>query len=217
MSRASLAVAQQNEDDTVVTAPFAGVVTVKAAQAGEIISPLSAGAGFTRTGIATIVDMDSLEVDVDVNENFINRVRPDQGAAITLNAYADWRIPGHVIAIVPTADRSKATVPVRVAFKTKDERILPDLGARVGSLAEATPSPASAPTGIVVPREAILVSGDQNVVFVVRDGEVERRVVKLGARTNEDRIVLSGVASGETVVVGDLDRLADGAKVKVNP
>ena len=131
VSRASLAVAQQNEDDTVVTAPFAGVVTVKAAQAGEIISPLSAGAGFTRTGIATIVDMDSLEVDVDVNENFINRVRPDQGAAITLNAYADWRIPGHVIAIVPTADRSKATVPVRVAFKTKDERILPDLGARV--------------------------------------------------------------------------------------
>ena len=117
MARAALAVAQQNQDDTVVRAPFAGVVTVKAAQAGEIISPLAAGAGFTRTGIATIVDMDSLEVDVDVSESFINRVRAEQACAVTLNAYADWQIPGHVIAVVPTADRTKATVTVRVALR----------------------------------------------------------------------------------------------------
>ncbi len=220
VARAALAVAQQNEDDTVVRAPFSGVVTAKAAQAGEIISPLSAGAGFTRTGIATIVDMDSLEVDVDVSENFINRVRPEQRCTVTLNAYADWRIPGHVIAVVPTADRAKATVEVRVAIDAKDPRILPEMGARVGFLADAKPeqvtqAPAATPGGVAVPPEAIATSGDQAAVFVVNDDHVERRAVKLGPRTSDGQLVLSGLSTGENVVVGNLDKLADGAKVRI--
>src|ERR1700733_13714292 len=144
VARASLLVAQRDEDDTGVRAPFAGVVTGKAAQPGEMVSPISAGGGFTRTGIGTIVDMDSLEVQVDVNENFINRVRPGQPVTIRLNAYPDWAIAGEVIAIIPTADRSKATVKVRVGFKQRDERILPEMGARVSFLQEAGTASASA-------------------------------------------------------------------------
>ena len=147
-------VAQRNLDDTVVRAPFDGVVTDKAAQPGEIVSPISAGGGFTRTGIGTLVDMDSLEVEVDVNENFINRVHPDQPAAVKLNAYPDWEIPAYVIAIIPTADRSKATVKVRVGMKQKDARILPEMGARVSFLSEAAPQAVGAPPpapGVLVP------------------------------------------------------------------
>lgn len=135
-ARANLLVAERFEDDTIVRAPFSGVVTNKAAQPGDIVSPVSAGGGFTQTGICTIVDMDSLEADVDVSENFINRVHPGQPAVVRLNAYPDWDIPASVIAIVPTADRSKATVKVRVGFKVKDARILPEMGARVSFLAE---------------------------------------------------------------------------------
>jgi RND family efflux transporter MFP subunit len=215
VARAALAVAKQNLDDTVVIAPFAGVVTVKAAQAGEIISPLSAGAGFTRTGIATIVDMDSLEVEVDVNENYINRVRPAQHCSVTLNAYADWQIPGHVIAVIPTADRTKATVRVRVGFDAKDLRILPEMGTRVTFLSDAKPGPSATAPGVTVPSEAIIVCADQNILFVVRDGGVERRAVKLGSRTAEGQIVLSGLSGGETVAVSGLDMLTDGAKVRI--
>jgi RND family efflux transporter MFP subunit len=190
-------------------------VTVKAAQAGEIISPLSAGAGFTRTGIATIVDMDSLEVEVDVNENYINRVRPAQHCSVTLNAYADWQIPGHVIAVIPTADRTKATVRVRVGFDAKDLRILPEMGTRVTFLSDAKPGPSATAPGVTVPSEAIIVCADQNILFVVRDGGVERRAVKLGSRTAEGQIVLSGLSGGETVAVSGLDMLTDGAKVRI--
>ena len=139
VARSGLEVAQRMQEDTVVRAPFAGVVTVKAAQPGEIVSPMSAGGGFTRTGIGTIVDMSSLEVEVDVNENFINRVRPGQKATIRLNAYPDWSIPAKVIAVIPTADRAKATVKVRVGFEERDERVLPEMGARVAFLSEAKP------------------------------------------------------------------------------
>jgi RND family efflux transporter MFP subunit len=136
VARAQVQVAQRNEDDMTVRAPFDGVITVKVAQKGEIVSPMSAGGGFARTGIGTIVDMDSLEVEVDVSENFINRVHANQPATVRLNAYPDWSIPASVIAIVPTADRSKATVMVRVGFKVKDPRILPEMGARVSFLNE---------------------------------------------------------------------------------
>ena len=139
VARSGLEVAQRMQEDTVVRAPFAGVVTVKAAQPGEIVSPMSAGGGFTRTGIGTIVDMSSLEVEVDVNENFINRVRPGQKATMRLNAYPDWSIPAKVIAVIPTADRAKATVKVRVGFEERDERVLPEMGARVSFLSEAKP------------------------------------------------------------------------------
>jgi HlyD family secretion protein len=215
VARSALAVARQNLDDTVVRAPFAGVVTAKAAQPGEIVSPLSAGAGFTRTGIATIVDMDSLEVDVDVSENFINRVRPEQRCTATLNAYADWQIPAHVIAVVPTADRSKATVKVRVAIDAKDPRILPEMGTRVAFLADVKQGQPAAPAGVMVPADAVNADGQEGVVFVVRDGRAERRAVKLGTRTPDGQIVLAGLSGGETVVVAGRDKLADGAKVRI--
>ena len=134
VAEANLAVMQRNLDDTVVRAPFGGIVTVKAAQEGEMVSPISAGGGFTRTGIGTIVDMDSLEVEVDVSENFISRVETGQPAAITLNAYPDRRMAGRVVAIIPTADRAKATVKVRVGFDERDTGVLPEMGARVAFL-----------------------------------------------------------------------------------
>ena len=137
VAQRNVEVAERNLADTIVRAPFDGIVTVKAAQPGEIVSPLSAGGGFTRTGIGTIVDMDSLEIQVDVNENFINRVQPAQKVTAKLNAYPDWHIPGHVIAVIPTADRSKGTVTVRIALDQKDQRILPEMGVRVSFLADS--------------------------------------------------------------------------------
>ena len=210
----SLAIADLDLDNTIVRAPFAGVVTVKAAQPGEIISPLSAGGGFTRTGIGTIVDMDSLEIQVDVNENFINRVMPGQPVEATLNAYPDWKIPAEVIAIIPTADRSKATVKVRIALREKDARIVPDMGVRVAFLEErkADAAPAEPPKGVLVPRAALRREGSEDVAYVLADGRLARRVVQVGALTaGEARQVLDGVAAGERVVVAPADGLADGA------
>jgi RND family efflux transporter MFP subunit len=221
LARAGLSVALRNLDDTIVRAPFSGVVTVKAAQAGEIVSPQSAGGGFTRTGIGTIVDMDSLEVEVDVSENFINRVRSGQPATIKLNAYPDWEIPAEVIAVIPTADRSKATVKVRVGFKARDPRILPDMGARVSFLSVAAPneSKTAAPAiAVLVPNDAVQASGDTGTVFIINgNNTVERRVVRLGARTTEGQLVLSGLAGGTRVAVGNLSALSDGAKIHVVP
>lgn len=135
----NVALAQVGIDNTVVRAPFAGVVTVKAAQPGEIVSPISAGGGCTRTGIGTVVDMDSLEIEVDVNEAYISRVTPAQPVAATLDAYPDWHIPAHVITIIPSADRSKATIEVRIGFETMDPRSVPDMGVRVGFLDKTAP------------------------------------------------------------------------------
>jgi RND family efflux transporter MFP subunit len=209
-------IAQRNLDDTIVRAPFAGVVTVKAAQPGEIVSPISAGGGFTRTGIGTIVDMDSLEIQVDVNENFINRVQPDQRVSAKLNAYPDWQIPGHVIAVIPTADRSKGTVTVRIAIDQKDPRILPEMGVRVSFL---EPSSADgntkAASGATVPANAVQPSGSVGVVFVVHDTTVERRAVRLGASSGERVVVLAGLTPGERVAVGDFTRLKDGARIRI--
>jgi RND family efflux transporter MFP subunit len=134
VARAGLLVAQRDQEDTVIRAPFAGIVTVKAAQPGEIVSPLSASSGFARTGIGTIVDMDSMEVEVDVSENFIAHVHAGQAAIVRLNAYPGWDIAAETVAVIPAADRSKATVRVRVGFKQKDPRILPDMGVKVSFL-----------------------------------------------------------------------------------
>lgn len=214
----SLAIAEIALADTEVRAPFAGVVTVKAAQPGEIISPLSAGGGFTRTGIGTIVDMDSLEIQVDVNENFINRVQPGQPVEATLNAYPDWKIPADVIAIIPTADRSKATVKVRIALKERDARIVPDMGVRVAFLEErrADAPVAEAPRGVLVPRAAIRREAGGDVVYVVADGRLLRRAVTVGSLSAGDaRQVLEGVAVGEQVLVSGLDRPVEGQAVAV--
>jgi RND family efflux transporter MFP subunit len=220
VQQAALKVAQRQEEDTVVRAPFTGVVTTKNAQPGEIVSPLSAGGGFTRTGICTLVDMDSLEVEVDVSENFIGRVHAQEPAVLKLNAYPDWQIPAYVIAVVPTADRSKATVKVRVGFKSRDPRILPEMGARVSFLSQADNSAGGASgSGVVLPSESVRkndeAGANSGVVFVVHDDTLERRVVKLGARGDDGQVVLSGVSSGERVVVGDFAKLADGARVKI--
>src|ERR1700734_1691266 len=186
--------AERNLDDTIVRAPFSGVVTVKAAQPGEMVSPISAGGGFTRTGIGTIVDMDSLEIQVDVNENFINRVRPAQAATAKLNAYPDWQIPAHVIAVIPTADRSKGTVTVRIALDQKDQRILPEMGVRVSFLADASQAPGGKPAGgVTLPANAVQGSGTAGVVFVAHGDSVERRAVRLGGRRRDSITILSGL------------------------
>jgi RND family efflux transporter MFP subunit len=216
-------VARRSFDDTTVRAPFAGVITVKAAQVGEIVSPLSAGGGFTRTGIGTVVDMESLEVEVDVNENFINRVKPAQPALIRLNAYPDWAIPAEVIAVIPTADRSKATVRVRVGFKSRDARVLPEMGARVSFLDDAPAAPAAGdapkPAGVVIPAAAVLPSGtagsDTGAVFLIRGETVERRAVKLGAKSGSEQTVLAGLAPGDRIALGELAKLGDGAAIRV--
>lgn len=207
-------------DNTEIRAPFAGVIVAKAAQPGEMISPVSAGGGFTRTGIGTLVDMDSLEVNVDVNEAFIGRVQPKMPVSAVLNAYPDWSIPGSVIAIVPTADRTKATVKVRIALDSKDPRIVPDMGVRVSFLAPVD-ADAPKPTGAFVPEAAIVqpapaAEGEEAArpaVFVVEDGAAKRVEVTLGEEANAERHVTAGLNGGETVIVAPPKGLADGARV----
>jgi len=214
----ALLAAKVQLDNTIVRAPFAGVVTVKAAQPGEMISPISAGGGSIRTGIGTIVDMDSLEIQVDVSEAYINRVQAGQPVEAVLNAYPEWRIPAEVIAIVPTADRSKATVKVRIALGAKDSRIVPEMGVRVAFLEEhsgAAGTPAAAPaSGVLVPQAAIRQDASEDVVYVVSDGKAQRRPVTLGGQRGDERLVQSGVAAGESVIVDAPATLKDGDTVK---
>jgi RND family efflux transporter MFP subunit len=206
VAKANVQINQRYEDDTVIKAPFDGVVTLKSAQPGEIVSPQFLGGG----GIAKIVDMDSLEVDVDVSENFINRVYATQAAVITLNAYPNWQIPADVIAVIPTADRAKATVKVRIGFKEKDPRIVPEMGARVSFLGT---SPGIA--GVVLPAEAVQISGDAGIVYVIRGDAVERRAVRLGAHTADGLTVLAGLQPGAVVALGDFSKLADKSRVRI--
>lgn len=218
VSQRSLELARVRLDNTVIRAPFAGIVTVKAAQPGEMISPVSAGGGFTRTGIGTIVDMDSLEIQVDVNESFIQRVHPGQRVEATLNAYPDWRIPAEVIAIIPTADRSRATVRVRIAILERDGRIVPDMGARVAFLAEGEPEAPGGTTAaaqLQVPAAALLEEGGQVFVYVLDGDRVARRRVRVDAARGEFRKVLEGLRSGERVVLQPPATLADGALVRI--
>ncbi|MGB3460951.1 MAG: efflux RND transporter periplasmic adaptor subunit [Rhodanobacter lindaniclasticus] len=214
---AQAAQAQVNFDYTVVRAPFSGVVTTKDAQVGEIISPLSAGGGFTRTGVGTIVDMDSLEVDVDVNEAYIGRVKPEMPAEAVLDAYPDWKIPAHVIAIVPTADRGKATIKVRVALEKKDARIVPDMGVRVSFLEQAPKAADRAtPQGVLVPATAIVPRDGHSVVFVLDGERVRQRKVTPASQTYGDlRLLPATVKPGESVVVSPPAELHDGSDVQI--
>jgi RND family efflux transporter MFP subunit len=198
-------------DYCTVRSPFTGVVIAKAAQVGEIVSPLSAGGGFTRTGIGTLVDMDSLEIEVDVNEAYINRVQPRQPVESVLNAYPDWKIPSHVIAIIPTADRAKATVKVRIGLDLKDDRIVPDMGIRVSFLEERKPvEPDSRPpVGVLVPATALRRDGDRDILFVLKDRKAQRRAVTLGAAFGNSRQIESGVSPGEAVIVDAPAELKD--------
>ena len=208
----TVAVWQQQLDDTVIRAPFAGVVTSKNAQPGEMISPMSAG-GFTRTGICTIVDMESLEIEIDVNESYINRVVPGQPADATLDAYPDWQIPCHVIAIIPTADRDKSTVKVRVGFDRLDPRILPEMSVKV-AFRETGVAEAPARPGVLVPKAALQEQDGRDIVRVVEDGRVERRAVTVGSAGTDEVLIRAGLSAGEKVVVDAPGNLADGAAVK---
>ena len=216
LARASLKGAQVQLDYTVIKAPFSGVITAKAAQPGEIVSPMSAGGGFTRTGVGTIVDMDSLEIDVDVNEAYLQRVRPEQPAEAVLDAYADWNIPAHVIAIVPTADRSKATVKVRVAIDQKDPRILPDMGVRVSFLEQTDNAAADATAlqGTLVPASAIVERNGKSVVFLVDGQRAHAQLVTAGQSFGDLRLV-QGIGTDARVVRVPPPELKDGAQVSV--
>ncbi len=203
-------------DDLVIRAPFAGVVISKDAQPGEMVSPISAGGGYTRTGIATIVDMDSREIEVDVNEAFINRVQQGQRVEAVLDAYADWNLPAHVIKIVPTADRQKATVRVRIGFEQLDPRILPDMGVKVRFLDETAAKPADAPkTLATVPTSAVTTADGRSYVWVVEDERVERRAISTGRERDGQVEVFAGVRAGEVVVAPAVEGLKDGRKVKI--
>jgi RND family efflux transporter MFP subunit len=206
-------------DNTVIRAPFSGVAISKDAQPGEMVSPVSAGGGFTRTGISTIVDMRSLEIEVDVNESYINRVEPKQGVTAILDAYPDWQIPAHVITTIPTADRQKATVTVRIGFDQLDKRILPDMGVKVTFLRredeKAAAASAAARPAILAPRAAIRTENGSSVAFVVANNIVERRVVTT-AGTDGDRLeVTAGLRPGDRVVLSPPELLTAGQKVVV--
>jgi RND family efflux transporter MFP subunit len=211
-----VAVYEQQLEDTVIRAPFAGVIVAKNAQPGEMISPVSAGGGFTRTGIGTIVDMASLEIEIDVNEAYINRVQPGQETVATLDAYPDWQIPCHVIAIIPTADRQRATVEVRVGFYELDPRILPDMGVKVafqesGQDASDVARPRG---GVLAPKSAIQARDGKQYVWVVAGGVAERRAVATGMERGQEVIVVSGLGGGERVIVNAPQAISEGARVE---
>lgn len=207
----------QQLDDTIIRAPFAGVVTTKDSQPGEMISPMSSG-GFTRTGICTLVDMASLEIEVDVGESFINRVKAGQPVEATLDAYSDWKIPGKVTAIIPTADRQKATVKVRVSFDKLDPRILPQMGVKVAFLADEPANTTAPATTLRIPKSAVQQSGSRDITWVVSDRKIERRAITVGQADRDEISILAGLRAGETVILNPPDSLREGQTVTVkNP
>ena len=207
----TVAIWQQQLEDTIIRAPFAGVVTSKNAQPGEMISPMSSG-GFTRTGICTIVDMDSLEIEIDVNESYINRVSAGQPVEATLDAYAGWKIPCKVIAIIPTADRQKSTVRVRVGFDRPDPRILPEMSVKV-AFHDIAPAAGEARRTVLVPKTAIRGEAGRDIVFVISRDRAERRAVTVAATTSDVTELSAGVSAGEMIAADPPAGLADGALV----
>jgi RND family efflux transporter MFP subunit len=204
---------RQQLDDMVIRAPFAGVVTSKNAQPGEMISPISAGSGFTRTGIATVVDMKSLEIEIDVNESYINRVEPGQPVEAALDAYPDWKIPCKVIAIIPTADRQKSTVKVRVGFDKLDPKILPEMSVKV-AFHEGAISASGAQRTVVVPKTAVHQQDGHDIVMLMQNDRAERRAITVANSTGEESWISAGLAAGEKVILDWPEGLTDGAKVK---
>ena len=204
-------------DNTIIRAPFSGVAISKDAQPGEMVSPVSAGGGFTRTGICTIVDMQSLEIEVDVNESYINRVKPSQKVTAVLDAYPDWEIPARVITTVPTADRQKATVLVRIGFETLgDPRLLPDMGVKVTFLRDANDSTTPVAQAVsLIPKGAVRTENDKSYVFVIRQETVERRAIQTGGADGERLEVVAGLTAGDRVVVSPQPELTEGIRVTI--
>jgi RND family efflux transporter MFP subunit len=214
-AEAQLAVSLQDLENYTIRSPFAGIAVSKDAQPGEMVSPVSAGGGFTRTGISTIVDMDSLEIEVDVNESHIAKVHPGQPADAVLDAYPDWHIPATVRTVIPTADRQKATVKVRLTFDQLDPKILPDMGVKVAFREAIEEEPSATQAQSLVPQLAVWNDSEQPVVFVVEDEIVERRAVSVGRSIGADVEILAGVVPGDRVVVGESEALSDGQRVRV--
>jgi len=213
--KARLEISKQIVSDMKIRAPFSGVVINKAAQPGEMISPVSAGGGFTRTGIGTIVDMNSLEVEVDVNESYINRVQSGQPAITNLNAYPEWDIESEVIAIIPTADRNKATVKVRIRLLDKDQRILPDMGAKVSFLKEEEEK-LDLIDGVIVPSSAIVKEGNSAYLFIIKNGRVFKTKVEIESTSANYARITKGIKDGERVALDPSDDLEDGQEVITN-
>jgi len=208
--------AQQAVDNCTIRAPYAGIVVSKDAQVGEMVSPVSAGGGFTRTGIATIVDMNSNEIEVDVNESYISRVQDGQPVTAILDAYPDWEIPSRVRTIIPSADRQKATVKVRISFLKLDPRILPDMGIKVTFLGAEQKKPTGADVAsILIPQSAVHEDNGKKIVFLVKDDRTERRAVTLGGSRGSDTEVIAGVSVGDTVVIKGPENLRDGQSVAI--
>jgi RND family efflux transporter MFP subunit len=209
--------AQQAVDNTVIRAPYSGIVVSKDAQVGEMVSPVSAGGGFTRTGIATIVDMKSLEMEVDVNESYIARVTPNQRVKAFLDAYPDRELGGYVRTVIPTADRQKATVKVRITFDKIEDFILPDMGIKVTFLGEEEKKKPGGPSPVaIVPPDAVRNDGGQKIVFLLKDDHVERRAVTVGGTRGAGTEIMAGLVPGDTVVVKAPENLKDGQAVQVN-
>lgn len=214
-SEARIRESQQSVENTVIRAPYDGVIVSKDAQLGEMVSPNSAGGGFTRTGIATIVDMKSNEIEVDVNESYLARVVPGHPVTAVLDAYPDWKIPSHVLTIIPTADRQKATVKVRITFDKLDPRILPDMSVKVAFLSEETKALAKPSAALLVAQSVIHDEAGQKIVYVVKDKHVERRTVRVGANVGSNTEILSGVLAGDSVVVHGPAKLQDAEAVEI--
>ena len=213
--KARLDISKQIVSDMKIRAPFSGVVINKAAQPGEMISPVSAGGGFTRTGIGTIVDMDSLEVEVDVNESYINRVQPGQPAITNLNAYPEWDINSEVIAIIPTADRNKATVKVRIGLLEKDQRVLPDMGAKVSFLKEQPNTESVVLKGVIVPSTSVIKEGASSFVFLIKNGIIVKTKVQVESTSANYARIINGIKNGDSVVVNSNNGLQDGQEVVI--
>jgi RND family efflux transporter MFP subunit len=210
--------AQQAVDNCTINAPYDGIVVSKDAQVGEMVSPISAGGGFTRTGIATIVDMNSNEIEVDVNESFIARVKDRQKVTAILDAYPDWEIPSHVRTVIPTADRQKATVKVRISFDKLDPRILPDMGIKVTFLSDEPVKKADANAPVVaamLPNEALHDDGGKKIVYLVKNDKLERRAVAVGNKQGSQTEIMSGIAAGDAIVVKGPANMQDGLAVQI--
>jgi HlyD family secretion protein len=205
-------VLEAQEDDMTIRAAFSGVVTTKDAQPGEMISPLATPGGFNRTGLCTIVDPDSLEIEVEVNEDHLNKVTPGQPVIATLGAYPNWPIQGTVFAIIPTADRNKGTVKARIKFKNRDERILNQMEVRVAFLEQNKNGPRR--PGVLVPRLALRDKGGDQFVWIVKDGHAQRRTITVADYVGDQVLVSAGLNGGEAVVVDNHADLSEGARIQ---
>ncbi|UCC71921.1 MAG: efflux RND transporter periplasmic adaptor subunit [Gemmatimonadota bacterium] len=215
-AEAGVGVAQANLENTYIRAPFSGTVLRKDAEVGEVVAPAVTGGGLTRGAVVTMADLETLEVEVDVNEAYIARVRNGQPATIDLDAYPDTSFRGRVRQIVPTADRQRATVEVKVSILDTDPRILPEMGATVEFLEESGAA-AAGPARVFVPAAAVRDEAGRQVVWVARDDRIERREVEAGPVTGDRREIRRGVNAGERVVVAGHEGLEDGTRVRIAP